>query len=362
MKKNGFIATSILYTFFLVFLTLFVALIANYLHNRVLLAKIDETSREILAGINNTRLIDLEVGEHIKFKSDDNLLNSEATWTVALIETNGLEKKYYFISDLNAVNNQILYQRRPFEKVDKIHTLTVDLYENIITNKNNLINGNYPTSYDRAIKYSGFTVYMVNSSFLTRIRNEINDPLIIDELLNPGGNYLVYIDSTISGRGPNGVTSRYHSGDYYEIKRYNFTSSEQNSLIPKYCGGEFKNLKATYVENNKFGFIHIGNEPINKDVKYVDYCYYASPVPYNHPNTELVVQFSEDKPNDIISSKQSNAYNFRMIAEITVSANQATPSYIAGGKGTVLDPYVFTDGRKQSWEKKVVLSLWKQLS
>ncbi len=36
MKKNGFIATSILYTFFLVFLSLFVALIANYLHNRML--------------------------------------------------------------------------------------------------------------------------------------------------------------------------------------------------------------------------------------------------------------------------------------------------------------------------------------
>lgn len=330
MKKNGFIATSILYTFFLVFLTLFVALIANYLHNRVLLSKIDETSREILAGINNTRLSDLEVGEHIKFKSDDNLLNSEATWTVAFVETNGTNKKYYFISDLNAANNQVSYQKPPFEKVPKVHTLTVDLYESI----------NSSGKYNQAINYPGFNVYMVSSSFLTRIRNEVNNPIIQAELLNPGGNYLVYIDSTISG---------YSRGDYYEIKRYNFTSSEQTSLIPKYCGGEFKNLEAKYATSNKFGFIHIGNEPVNKDVKYVDYCYYASPVAYNHPNTELVVQFPENMPNDKITSKQSNAYNFRMVAEITVStSSSARSSYIAGGKGTSLDPYIFTNGVKQS--------------
>ena len=102
MKKNGFIATSILYTFFLVFLSLFVALIANYLHNRILLAKIDEKSREILYGINNTKLSDLEVGDHIKFKSDDNLLNSDATWIVVAVENVGSNKKYHFLSDLNA--------------------------------------------------------------------------------------------------------------------------------------------------------------------------------------------------------------------------------------------------------------------
>ena len=100
MKKNGFIATSILYTFFLVFLSLFVALIANYLHNRILLAKIDEKSREILYGINNTKLSDLEVGDHIKFKSDDNLLNSDATWIVVAVENVGSNKKYHFFKEI----------------------------------------------------------------------------------------------------------------------------------------------------------------------------------------------------------------------------------------------------------------------
>jgi len=48
MKRNGFIATSILYSFFLIFITLFVALITNYLHNQVLISALDEASCDIL--------------------------------------------------------------------------------------------------------------------------------------------------------------------------------------------------------------------------------------------------------------------------------------------------------------------------
>ena len=50
MKRDGFIASSILYSFFLVFITLFIALIINYIHNQVLINTLDEASWEMLLG------------------------------------------------------------------------------------------------------------------------------------------------------------------------------------------------------------------------------------------------------------------------------------------------------------------------
>ena len=57
MKKDGFIATSVLYSFFLIFITLFVALIMNYLHNQVLIKKID--SEEFRKGIDGCKKLEL---------------------------------------------------------------------------------------------------------------------------------------------------------------------------------------------------------------------------------------------------------------------------------------------------------------
>lgn len=335
-NKNGFIATSILYTFFLVFLTLFVALIANYLHNRILLAKIDETSREKLSGINNTKVSDLTIGTHIRFKSDDNLLNSNATWILADIVGSGDIKTYYFISDLTAANVDVQYLIPGVDKVKKYHSLTVSLYETMQSNG----------AYNTAISYGGFKVYMANSSFLSKIRTSVTDPFVLSEILNPGGNYLVYIDADIAGTGPNGSTNTYHAGEYYEMKRYNFSSSDQMSLLSKYCGGSFNGTIATYVPNNKFGYINVDNEPVDKNTKYVNYCYYASVVNYNHPMEEQIVQYPENKANDQITSKLSSMYNFRMIAQRDLNSTAAN-TYIAGGKGTSLDPYIFTDGVKQ---------------
>lgn len=44
-KQNGFIATSLLYTFFLAFITLFIGMITIYLQNRVYLTKFEDSSK-----------------------------------------------------------------------------------------------------------------------------------------------------------------------------------------------------------------------------------------------------------------------------------------------------------------------------
>lgn len=344
MKKNGFIATSVLYTFFLIFLTLFVSLIANYIHNRILLAKIDDTSKEILYKINNTRLSDLTVGQHIKFAADDNFLNSDATWIVAKIDNaNSSSKKYYFISDLTAAKIDVSYKLEG-EKVKKIHPLSISLYE--VLQQHN--------EYNNALKHTGtspYNVHLVTSSFLQGIRNSNIDPLIMSQILNPGGSYLLYIDNDIDG---------YEKENYYEIKRYNFTSSSQNNLLSSYCGGTFDGSTPKYNANNVFGYMNVDNEALDVAVKYISYCYYSSPTPYTHSFTDQVVGYDENKQSDILSTKSSNVYGLRLVAERTVSTSDQN-TYIAGGKGTALDPYIYTDGRKQGWKRVMVLYLWKQL-
>ncbi len=336
MKKNGFIATSILYSFFLVFLSLFVALIANYLHNRILISKINTSSKDTIYAINNTKLTDLSVGDHIKFTSDDNILNSDGTWIVAKIETSGTNKKYYFISDLTTQNVNINYKIAGSDKITKYHTLTVNFYETLRADG----------AYTNAIKYGGFDIHMVTSSFLNRIRSEITDPYIAAEIFNPGGNYLVYVDSAITGVAANGATITYPAGSYYEIKKYNFTSGTQMNLLKNYCGGTFNGSKAVYLSSNTFGYMNVQDEPIDRNSKYISFCYYASPIAYTHNAGDMIVDITESKSSDVLSSKLSNLYNFRLVAEKTLSTT-SNNTYIAGGKGTYLDPFIFTNGVKQ---------------
>lgn len=66
-KKNGFIATSLIYSFFLVFITLFLTIIADYLQNKVLLNTIESDIKE---EINATKSIgDFKIGDILVFES-----------------------------------------------------------------------------------------------------------------------------------------------------------------------------------------------------------------------------------------------------------------------------------------------------
>ena len=47
-KQNGFIATSLLYTFFLAFVTLFIGVVTLHLQNRVYLNKLEDSSKNAI--------------------------------------------------------------------------------------------------------------------------------------------------------------------------------------------------------------------------------------------------------------------------------------------------------------------------
>lgn len=95
MNKNGFIATSLIYSFFLIFITLFLTIIADYLQDKVLLNTIEKGIKDELnstMGIN-----DFEVGDMISFVDDCNNLSAiDNQWVV--VNINYIDKKVVFYS------------------------------------------------------------------------------------------------------------------------------------------------------------------------------------------------------------------------------------------------------------------------
>lgn len=91
MNNKGFIATSLIYSFFLIFVTLFLTIIADYLQNKVLLNTIEKGIKD---DINSTMGIqDFEVGSFIGI-------------TVSCDNVNGAE--LYVISKVDYNNNKII--------------------------------------------------------------------------------------------------------------------------------------------------------------------------------------------------------------------------------------------------------------
>lgn len=332
MKKNGFIATSILYSFFLVFISLFVALITAYLQNRILLSKMNEAAWDTLIGINNTKLSDLSVGDYIKFDTskEGSALNEDATWIVAYIVESGANKTIYFMSDLSAQKTEVNF-KVSYDRIAKVHPITPLIYRELVATD----------VYQKSFRRSGFKVYIPTSSLLTKIKNQNVDQDKLDSIFDIKDDYLVLIDQAI----PN---TNYQVDNFYEVKTYFFNlGSQQNNIINNYCGGYFNGNNVVYNANNPFGYINVVKDSV-KNEKYVDYCSYASSVAYNHPQSDLVVEKNEVKINgDIIDSVYSSLYGYRLIAEITVNTGNED-TYIAGGKGIYMDPYLFTDGGKQT--------------
>lgn len=94
MKKNGFIATSLIYSFFLIFITLFLTIVADYLQNKVSLNVIEKSIKD---EINNSMgLKDFEVGDMVILTDDFNTTNVYSQWVVANI--NYISKKIVLYS------------------------------------------------------------------------------------------------------------------------------------------------------------------------------------------------------------------------------------------------------------------------
>lgn len=325
-KKNGFIATSILYSFFLVFITLFVGLIGNYFQNKVLLTNLNDASKNIIKKINNLKTSDLKVGDHVNFKLSETqtLIKSNSDWILSYIETDETYTYYYFLSEISAQNLDIRIKLST-DKIIKVHSMTLDVYEDLLT----------LGAYQDAILYPNTNITVPTISLMENIRNQSLDPAITKSIYGVDGNYIIKADKTIHN---------YEEGKYYEYRLYRFNEKNQE-IVNNYCLGIYSNSLADYQTTNNFGYINLEK---NNDKDYANYCFYANPNSYEHNRSDNVVSNDEIKEKgDLIEDTNSSVYTFRLVATVKVFKKQ-TNNYISGGKGTKADPYTLTDGVRVS--------------
>ena len=108
MNNKGFIATSLIYSFFLIFITLFLTIIADYLQNKVLLNTIEKGIKD---EINSTRGIqDFEVGSFIGLSTDTCDITTAKLYVISKVDYNNNKIILYSLdkTDSNANANYIL--------------------------------------------------------------------------------------------------------------------------------------------------------------------------------------------------------------------------------------------------------------
>ena len=332
-KKNGFISTSIIYSFFLVFVTLFLALILNYMHNQLLLNKINDAAKNDINKIKNARISNLNIGDYVLFELKDD--HSDVINEVVYILANKYDNNTYeFYTSANTFNN---YYN------NKTEILTIDKLNDM--------------DIKNMYKYSDINTINTNiitSDSLKRVRDNINDDNKLDDIYDIGTDYLVF--NNITG-------TPYNNNSYYNMKRYSLSSDNTNDLFAENTPEALSDLMASYCnlsygehivypDSNPFGYGNLLTATISSP-KYINYCYYANPINYTHDSKDGIVPKTETVESDLIANdnpvtaeaEQKNL-NYRESIIVNIN-NNPDKDYFISGKGTKEDPYILRTGGKE---------------
>ena len=108
MNNKGFIATSLIYSFFLIFITLFLTIIADYLQNKVLLNTIEKGIKDDIKSTMGIQ--DFEVGSFIGLSTDTCDITTAKLYVISKVDYNNNKIILYSLdkTDSNANANYIL--------------------------------------------------------------------------------------------------------------------------------------------------------------------------------------------------------------------------------------------------------------
>jgi hypothetical protein len=149
MKKNGFIATSLIYSFFLFFCALLVGFVAMSVHNKTLVDKLDDDIKKEL--LDKKDISSLEIGNYVKANILSSYDEKSVKWMVYKIDKDN--NYVYLISD------SYLYQ----SAYDKYESVTTDLnskFHNVYLNNIDLPN----SSLDSSITKTTPTYYCASTT------------------------------------------------------------------------------------------------------------------------------------------------------------------------------------------------------
>lgn len=170
MKKNqGFIATSLLYSFFLVFCALLLALVGSFMHNRVLLDHTVDNIKKELSNALDKKISLTEIGNYVKmplFSSIADVNLEDIKWIVA--SKNTVNKTITLISDNAVVMTNNYRNIAAFNE-------EVNSYFNLYTT------GSTNSSYVRSVTNQDITSFQ-----------NVTDITIRKALLSEGNSYLYH--------------------------------------------------------------------------------------------------------------------------------------------------------------------------
>ena len=124
MNKKGFIATSIIYSFFLIFITLFLTIIADYLQDKVLLNSIEQSIKKEL---NNGMSCN-------NFNSDDQLIfrgNYYPGINLNMVDKTG--DTLYIVCRKDCDNNKLIIVEENNDCLNDSDIIEIDMGENVFT-------------------------------------------------------------------------------------------------------------------------------------------------------------------------------------------------------------------------------------
>lgn len=336
-KKNGFISTSIIYSFFLIFVTLFLGLILNYTHNRLLINRLNESALNDINKIRNARISNLNVGDYVLFELTDEAqdkVNSKA-YILANIYEDGT---YEFLSTTDTYNSSY-NSGMEYLSIDKFNELR-DTYKSL---------------YKYSTVNTNMNINLVSTSSLKRVRDNITDENILSDIFDTSTDYIVYNDLS---------STSYQDNSYYNFRKYSITSNNINdlfnntnpddlsNLISSYCNLSYTNNTLSYPSNNIFGYGNVLNATISTP-RYINYCYYANYENYTHESKDGIVPKDETIasdliPNDNPSTNVANQKGLFYRASLKLNINDSRDDdYFIAGKGTKEDPYILRTGGKE---------------
>lgn len=176
-EKNGFIATSLLYSFFLVFCALLMALVTTFVHNQLLLSNLTSGIKEDLSFAGSKTAVGLSIGDYVKMPlfSNERAIN--------------LQDTLWIVSSVNEDNTISLVSSKSVFKTEKYSSLSemqeeLNLYYSFYTTGGS-INAPHVTYITR----SDILKFKVEPDDTTRsaLVDEDNEYLYYeDKIANPG--------------------------------------------------------------------------------------------------------------------------------------------------------------------------------
>ena len=383
--KKGFIATSILYAFLLCFLTLFLAYMANYIQNKMLIDRVGDLAKEDLSKYNNTYVTDLSLGDYVIFdtidpegadtvsgvKVYDSPISPDARWILFKIEGGDLIDKesgkyepslYYFVSDSTAqkyqplVNSLALDASGAYAPIVDNTNLSTNTYSPNLKNIERVLNGHIyyssrkywsseagdltaKSAYKYAFPYTaggGITeIRYLNDQDLNEIFSLKES--ITDAIMDQGEKFVFWNTGTYFNSERKGFLV--YKKEYLEYLGPTDSNSGTNpSEVNRIChssGASSKDGLMDFSNNNAndLSYGHLYSGIIGQN--YIDYCYYVT--------SDTLGDCQE---NNAYACRSTNGeYPPRFVVVLTVNkGNLVMNGRADSGNGTIKLPYLFTTG------------------